>query len=197
VTAFPHQRLFRPEEFPDVRDDPQWVERLRAGDVTAFEAVFHALCPVLCLHVQRYVGSAEIAEDVVQDLFLALWRKREQLDIQESITSYLYRAARNRAIDALRHERVVERWQGKSLSLPDMSPAVIEDELLDAEFSAAVQQAIDVLPERCRVIFQLHRQDGLSYAQIAHRLDLSINTVETQMGRALRSLRARLRSLLR
>lgn len=80
---------------PDL-NDRQWVERIRAGDIGAFETVFRTLAPPLCVFTRRFVGSAGAAEDIVQDLFLALWRQHETLDVHGSLVNYLYTAARNR-----------------------------------------------------------------------------------------------------
>ena len=173
---------------------PEWVERIRAGDEPAFEALFRALAPGLCALVTRYVGSRAVAEEIVQDLFLELWTRRTELAIDQSIAAYLFTAARNRALNHLKRER----------RLVDLTPTMRpgesdpnapgEAELLDA---LELQDAIAQLPARCRLIFTLNRHQDLSYTEIATSLGLSVKTVETQMGRALRALRDRLRHLVR
>jgi RNA polymerase sigma-70 factor (ECF subfamily) len=173
---------------------PEWVERIRAGDEAAFEALFRALAPGLCALVTRYVGARAVAEEIVQDLFLDVWTRRTELAIDRSIGAYLFTAARNRALNHARRERrVVDLTLLERGDQPDpASPG--EAELLDA---LELQDAIAQLPARCRLIFTLNRHQDLSYTEIAASLGLSVKTVETQMGRALKALRDRLRHIVR
>jgi RNA polymerase sigma-70 factor, ECF subfamily len=164
-----------------------WIQPLRKGDPAAFETLFRAFAPGLCTFVARYVESRTVAEDLVQDLFLTLWRKREDIEIDGTVDLYLFGAARNRALNYLRHQRVEERFRTTVLSRPDAHLSLREGEILEL---LEVQEAIDTLPARCRLIFSMHHQQGMTYAEIARSLGLSIKTVETQMGRALKALRA-------
>jgi RNA polymerase sigma-70 factor (ECF subfamily) len=176
---------------PDLKDRV-WAARIRAGDVAAFEAVFRQLAAPLQVFVKGYVGSADVAEEVVQDIFFGLWRQRESLDLRASILTYLYISARNRAISHLKRERVASGWRA-STPPPDLDAApTIDDDLVEAELSVSVQRAIDHLPERTRQVFTLSRHQHLSYGAIAAAMGISIKTVETQMGRALRILREHL-----
>lgn len=164
-----------------------WIQPLRQGDPVAFESLFRAFAPGLCTFVARYVESRSVAEDLVQDLFLTLWRKREDIEIDGTVDLYLFGAARNRALNYLRHQRVEERFRTTVLGRSDAHLSLREGEILEL---LEVQEAIDTLPARCRLIFSMHHQQGLTYAEIARSLGLSIKTVETQMGRALKALRA-------
>jgi RNA polymerase sigma-70 factor (ECF subfamily) len=179
---------------PDL-DDRYWLERIRAGDLASFETVFRRLAPALCVFVMRYVESRDAAEDLVQDLFLTLWARRESLEVRTSLSTYLHTAARNRALNHLKHERVAARWRSRSRAEIEDSYESIESTLFDQELSIAVRDAIESLPERTRLVFTMSRQRGLTYNQIAAELGLSVKTVETQMGRALRMMRARLHDL--
>jgi len=102
---------------------------------------------------------------------------------------YLYRAAKNLSLNHLKHEKVVREWENEELMKIRLSENDPEEELFQHELSFAIQRAIDRLPERCRLTFTLHRQEGLTYTEIASVLNISIKTVETQMGRALKTLR--------
>jgi RNA polymerase sigma-70 factor, ECF subfamily len=164
-----------------------WIQTLRQGDTAAFESLFRAFAPGLCSFVARYVDSRPVAEDLVQDLFLTIWRKREEIQIDGTVDLYLFGAARNRALNYLRHQRVEERFRTRVLERSDSHLALREGEILEL---LEVQEAIDTLPTRCRLIFSMHHQQGQTYAEIARTLGLSIKTVETQMGRALKALRA-------
>ena len=166
---------------------PEWIERLRQGDEAAFESLFRAFAPGLCGFVARYVDSRAVAEEIVQDLFLTIWRKRATLMIEQSVATYLFTAARNRAVNHLRHERIARRWAGSVIGRIEAPAASGEAELLEM---LDLQDGIERLPARCRLIFTLSRQHGMTYDQIAESLGLSVKTVEVQMGRALKALRA-------
>ena len=173
--------------------DAELVRRIRAGDERALEAVFKAHYAGMASFVQRFVRSPDLAEELVQDVFLKLWSKREQLAEIETFRTYLFRAARNTALNYLRRAKLERRWQeeqGTDTDPPTTFAA--DDETVEQELAAAVQEAINRLPPRCREIFLLSRDGGLTYAEIARSLEISVKTVETQMGRALKSLRASL-----
>jgi len=157
-----------------------------------WESAFAAHYAALCDYVLRFVGSAEAAEDIVQDLFLHLWDTRGPRDALRLTRGYLYVAARNRALKYLRRGRVaaawIERVEREAPPVPD-SP---EDLCLRHELDAAVQRAIAELPGRCRDTFLLRRREGLSYEAIAARLGVSLGTVKSQMWRATLRLRAKL-----
>ena len=173
--------------------DAELVRRIRAGDERALEVVFRSHYSGMASFVQRFVRSSDLAEELVQDVFLKLWSKREQLAEIETLRTYLFRAARNTALNYLRRVKLERRWaeeQGTESEPPATFAA--DDETVEQEVAAAVKQAIDRLPPRCREIFLMSRDGGLTYAEIARSLDISVKTVETQMGRALKSLRASL-----
>ena len=134
----------------------------------------------------RFVGSADAAQDLVQDLFLHLWDTRGPRDAVRLTRGYLYVAARNRALKYLRHRRVADAWADRAAREEPPSPAgeSPEDWYLQGELDRAVQHAIAGLPERCREIFLLRRHQHYSYQEIAASLHLSLGTVKSQMWRA-------------
>lgn len=142
----------------------------------------------------RYVRSQAAGEEIVQDLFLKLWVGRDQLPEVDSAKAYLYRAARNAALNHLRRERMERQWAESSAREESTFVAPAPDGAEEEELAAAVRAAIDALPKRCRLIFTMSRDDHLTYAEIAETLGLSLKTVETQMGRALKALRTALAS---
>jgi RNA polymerase sigma-70 factor (family 1) len=173
------------------------VERIRRGDAAALEALFHAYAPRLCRTVQRYVGAADVAEDVVQEIFLKIWRGRATWRVAAGVEAYLLLAARNQAYDCLKHARVAERWREREIgraaggveaaSEPDVLVA-----LARAEDAAAIERALAELPARQRVVCELRWREQLSYIEIARRLGISVRTVENQLGRAIKRIRAAL-----
>jgi RNA polymerase sigma-70 factor (ECF subfamily) len=139
-----------------------------------------------------------VAEELVQDLFLNIWMRRDEWSVTDSMTSYLFRAVRNRMLNYLRHRRIEQRYasdseQAASESSAGMSHLHRADETLAREERRlAVQRAIASLPERTREVFLLNREQGMRYADIALMLGISVKTVEYHMGRAFVQLRRRL-----
>ena len=170
-------------------DEAAWVERIRTGDPMAFEALFHAYHASLCSFAYRYLGARDLAEEMVQEVFLFVWERRESWDVRSSVRSYLFTAVRNAALSYLRHERVVARRDARVLILQDTVAPGADLEVVQAETVAAIQEAVARLPDRCRLVFTLHREQGLTYAEVAEVLGISPRTVEVQIGRALKSLR--------
>ena len=178
---------------PAEPSDAELLQRLRAGDERALEIVFRTHYSGMASFVQRFVRSPDVAEELVQDLFLKLWSKREQLSEIETFRTYLYRAARNQALNWLRRQKLERRWQEEHAGDEEATTTQMADEdASEHEVAAAVRSAIDRLPPRCREVFLLSRDGGLTYAEIARTLEISVKTVETQMGRALKSLRVAL-----
>lgn len=172
-----------------------WVHGIRQGDGKAFEQLFRLYCQPLIHFVRRYVQDVPTAENLVQEVFLAVWANRSQLDPAKNVKTYLYTAARNQALKHLRHMDVEDcsvEEVGSTLASPDTP----EDELRQKEISTAVAGAIAALPEKTRIVFSMNRYDHLTYTEIAEIQGVSIKTVETQMGRALEFLRKRLAELL-
>ena len=168
--------------------DPPVTMRSVANDDAAFEALFRAEYASLVNFGKRYVHDLTVAEDLVQDVFLALWQLRTRVHPDTAARAYLFRAVRNRALNHLRQTKL-RRRVGAELALGARS---VEPETGGADVArirTALQQAIDALPTRCRLIFRMSREHALTYAEIAESLNISIKTVETQMGRALRALR--------
>ena len=179
----PHDTGFPPEEVQRAL-----FARLAAGDEAAFDTIFRTWYAPLVRVATYLLHDQGIAEEVVQDVLLEVWRRRETLAFEQEPRRYLMRATRNRALNHVRHQAVATR----AAALDDREQAHAADApgLVDArELEAAIRQAVATLPERCRAVFELSRRHGMSYAQIAEALDIAPKTVENQMGKALRILR--------
>ena len=173
------------------------VERLRAGDVRALEELFRQQYEPLCRFAERYLRDRAASEDLVQDLFAALWARRTRLDLRGSLRAYLFASVRNRALNVRKHLLVEHDWE-RDEAAPEvrvLHPTPRRpDELLDErERAARVRAAVAQLPERCRLVMQLRWQEQLGYAEIASILGISVKGVEVQLARGLRALRARVR----
>ncbi|MBC7896140.1 MAG: RNA polymerase sigma-70 factor [Cytophagaceae bacterium] len=170
--------------------DAELLRRLRLGDERALELVFRAHYPAMVAVVRRIVFAPDVAEELVQDVFFKLWTKRETLAEIDALKTYLYRAARNTALNHLRRLKLEQAHEEREAAKGE--PVTIEatdDSATASEVTEAVHAAINRLPTRCREIFLMSREGGLTYGEIAAELGISIKTVETQMGRALKSLR--------
>ncbi len=170
-------------------NEKECVEAIQRDDETAFKKLFLAYYDPLCNFGWRFTRSQAISEDLVQDVFADLWNLRKSLDPQRSISIYLYQAVKNKAIDYIDHQKVVRKYQlnvehsGRNI-VQIRRP--IQEEL---EFIRAARKAIDELPCRAQQVYTLHREDGLTYQEIAEVMDISVKTVESQMSRALEILR--------
>jgi len=160
-----------------------------AHRAAAFGAIVAAYADRLCKYVYRYVRSREVAEDLVQEVFLRLWERGDELAVRDPLP-YLYRAVHNRAIVYLRHQSVHERWQARVAVAPVPKAEGANIEVERAELVRALDRAIADLPERCRQVFTMSREQGLSHAEIARILGLSVKTVESHIWRAMTTLRA-------
>jgi RNA polymerase sigma-70 factor (ECF subfamily) len=176
-------------------NDRELLGALRAGDEAAFDTIFRAYYATLVPVVEGILRERALAEEVVQDVMLELWRRRETLSVTDSLKAYLFQAARNRAFNHIRHRKVEERGF-VHLDHETAAPASAHADLVEREIDGAVRAAVAELPPRCREVFELSRVHGLKYAEIARTLDISVKTVEAQMGKALRVLRGRLSAYL-
>jgi RNA polymerase sigma-70 factor (family 1) len=164
------------------------IIRVVQGDEIAFGQLFREYKNKLYSFIFHLSGSATIAEDVLQDVFLKIWRDRDQLTGIDNFNAYLYRMAQNTAINVLR------RQSREALLLNEvqrLAPEGVQgDELLAAkEVQTALQQTINNLPPQQRKVYQLGQEQGLTYEQIAGSLGISTSTVRNHMVQALKAIR--------
>jgi len=175
------------------------VSRINNGDKKAFEKLYRTYYSDLCDFICRYIDTPAICEELVQDLFLSIWYMRESWNPKGSLRAYLFKGAKNRALDYLKHLKVErgylkdQKINFKNEYLADYTypsfelHSKVEDS--EKELAEKIEKAIDRLPDRGKLIFNLSRNDGLTFREIANVLDISVKTVETQMGRNLKKLR--------
>jgi RNA polymerase sigma-70 factor (family 1) len=177
--------------------DDSVIARIRAGDEDAFEALVLEHYNGLCVFAARLVGTDAAAEEIVQDVLMRIWQRRERWRVGGSLASYLYVAVRNRALNAMRSARYHRRWEEHAAAelamlAPELETGHADEDVRVAELMAAIDRAIQELPPRCRQAFLLRRQHHLSYAEIARVMEIAPKTVEVQIGLALRTLRKKL-----
>ena len=171
--------------------DAELLAGLRRGDTLAFDTIFRDWYPRLVLIADRIVGERQVAEDLAQEVFLELWRRRETLALETTVHAYLLQSVRNRSLNHLRHVQVRRRSAPEVIEMSGNSTSA-DAETVAGELAVAIEKAMQSLTPRCREVFQLSRQRGLKYAEIATLLGVSVKAVEAQMGKALRTMRERL-----
>jgi RNA polymerase sigma-70 factor (ECF subfamily) len=158
-----------------------------------FEQVFKSHFKSLHAYACTIMRDSVPAEEIVQNIFVKLWEKKEDLTIRENVSGYLYRAVHNESLNYLRHQKVRLAYQSHAMRQHKQSeqqrPA---EKVVMSELEKKLETALRELPEQCRTIFQLSRFDDLRYREIADKLGLSVKTVENQMGKALKLLRLKL-----
>jgi RNA polymerase sigma-70 factor (ECF subfamily) len=170
--------------------DHDLVQQLGQDDQTAFSYIVKSNYTALCRTAIRYVRYKEVSEEIVQNVFVSLWEKRHTLFLTVSLQGYLHQAVRYQAINYLKRE-LVKAQRHQTLSDDFYSAAADSEELVfGLELEKLIATGIEKLPPKCRIIFDLSRNAGLTYKQIAEQLDLSEKTVETQMTIALSRLKS-------
>jgi len=161
-------------------------------DKSAFEKLFKTLFPSLAHFARKYVPDNDTAKEIAHDVFLNLWEKRENIDSSTSLKSYLFTSVYNRCMNYIRDHRKFNRDEQIFDILEQEEQSVPHDPLEEQELESRIIESMNSLPPRCKEIFMLNRFEGINYAEIAEKLDISVKTVETQMSKALRILREKL-----
>ena len=169
------------------------IDRFNDGDMGVFLDIYRKYMQFLCAFAEKIVDR-ETARDMVQDVFTKIWMNRETSPITDSFQSYLYRAVRNACINYLEHEKVKANYETRQmLELKIREVAYFqspEQLLIQQERLNMINQAIESLPSKNKEIFKMAYFEDKKAAEIANELQLSVRTVETQIYKALKTLRA-------
>ncbi len=171
------------------------IEGLKEGNKRIFDYLFHLYYSGLVVYAIKYVENKDVAEDIVQDFFVKVWTSRASIQIDLSLKSYFFVSVRNRCFDWLRKHQLKIKTE-QELQLRNQNTLVEASFLLESELQQQIQNAIDKLPPVCREIFVMNRFDGLKPMEIASLKNISVRTVETHIGKALRLLRCELEEYL-
>ncbi|MCB0687789.1 MAG: RNA polymerase sigma-70 factor [Saprospiraceae bacterium] len=176
-------------------DTEALISRLAASEQLAMKEIFHHFFPLVFKKIFVIVRQKELSEDLAQEVFLKIWRKREKLEIQQSLEGYLAKMAYHEALAHLRKKTTeVQAVENEQLENVMMSDGHLEIESM--ELQDRIELIIKGLPPRCRGVFMLSRYEGKSYKEIGDLMNISVKTVENQMGKALGILRHELQDLL-
>ena len=174
----------------------QLLVTLQAGDITAFEMIFKTYYQPLCNYAYSFVHDRDEAEEIVQATFLSVWEKKDNLTIHTGVKPYLYAMVRNAALNVLKHEKIKQQHATVELAVAERSAESVTRTVMASELEDRIYKALNKLPEQCRLVFKLSRFEELKYAEIAEQLNISIKTVENQMGKALKIMREQLKDYL-
>ncbi|SMC88644.1 RNA polymerase sigma factor [Pedobacter africanus] len=176
--------------------DGELAALIKGGDGRAYTEIFSRYSRLLISHAYRLLGDRDEANDVVQDVMLTLWQKREELEFKTSLSSYLYTAIRNRIFNRLAHLKHVAKYADEIIRFMENGFSLADDVLREKEFVAVIENEINALPEKMRAVFLLHKREELNYKEIAEKLGISDKTAKQQVYNATKILKSKLTALL-
>lgn len=171
--------------------DQELTDLLKSGNEAAFAEVYKRYWSVLFLHARRMLGDSEEARDITQELFTGLWLKATTIEFANSLSSYLYKAVRNKVFDHLKHDKITNDYLKSLNEFLIAGELINDDEQRVKELAEIIEAEIRALPAKMRVVFELSRKQHLSYKEIAEQLGISEHTVKSQVSNALHILRAK------
>ena len=175
---------------PSLRDEEKDIlKELKAGQHEAMDYLFDRYYNMMCSKALHYVHDSEKAEDIVQDVFFNIWKKRAEMDIHFSIRAYLIRCVTNRALNYIRDKKRI------TFELDDQikdHSTNIEEDIYYSETEKFILDQINTLSPRCRQIFKMNRIEQMKYKEIAVELNISIKTVEHHIAKGLHFVREKL-----
>jgi RNA polymerase sigma-70 factor (family 1) len=185
------------DHYNGLEDDQYlWIRHIENEDASGFEELLKKYYLQLTRFSWRYVKSKAVAEGIVQDFFADIWENGEEMNIQGTIKTYFYRAVRNKSLNHIKHQEVKDKYDPLWMEQKESPKLEFRDEKREQQIKQAIEEAIESLPERGKMVYKLHRFDGLTYEEIAEVMDISVKTVESQMSRSLKMLREKLAYLL-
>ena len=164
------------------------IELLQKGDEQSFTKLFEVLYQPMVAYLLQYVNKVADAEDIAQNTFIKLWEKKDDLNLTVSLKSYLYSIAYNMFIDNYRKEKKTQTYLD-SLKQEALQSIIEEPEENFQKKMRLIEQTVNNLPKRCRIIFNMHKKQGYSHKEIAKELNISTKTVESQISIALKRIR--------
>ena len=174
--------------------DLEFFQLVKSNDLQAYETIFKKYYQELYRFAYNYLRDQVPAEEMAQEVFLYIWEKRKQIEIKTTLKTYLYSAVKNKCLNYIKYE-VPRKHELEESHLALMTTSQPEKEEDSEKMKRHITAAIDELPTKCRQIFVLSRNGGLTYEEIAEEMEISIKTVENQMSIALKKLRESLRPL--
>lgn len=181
--------------FNDNAGNQQFIlNELQKGNERAFDTIFKQYYKPLCQFSYSLIKDQDTAENLVQEVFVKLWEKRENMTNIENLLSYLMGMVRNQSVDFLRKEKTNSKIYNQLR--PESSGNTTEEQISKNEFEEKLLKSILNLPERCRTAIEMSRFEGFSNKEIAQKMEISVKGVEALIGRSLKLLRSELQEFL-
>ncbi len=181
----------------DIHFDKLFLKVAVNDDEQAFEALFNEFYPALCVFANRIIGDLDISQDIVQDIFVRIWKKRKNVSIESSFRNFLITTVRNQSIDYIRRENLSNKYIEKNKEkIRDDMPDSPEDVHTLNELEDKISKALTELPNNIREAFEMSRFKGMTYNEIAVSMSLSPKTIESYISKALHFLRIELKDYL-
>lgn len=180
----------------------QLFERLRNGDEAAFKVIYNEYYSMLYYFVLEFIPLKETAENVVQDTFITLWNKRNELKVDSNLTSYLFTVAKNNALNRLRDKKYNQKLFSNTLDVSELNLNIETLSTIDTSVCAfmdieqIIQATLSSLPPQCRKVFELSRFQEMKNREIAEELNISIKTVEGHISRGIKTFKIALKDYL-
>lgn len=174
-------------------EEKDLFEKIKKSDEKAFEFLFHKYYGILCSFAIKIINDDVAAEEIVQDFFVKLWEKREQVFIETSVKNYFFRSVKNLCLNLIQHNKTKIKHAQILLSEIENNLSD-ENNYPEVDLFLKIEESINSLPEKRQEIFRLSREEGLKYHEIANKLNISIKTVETQISLAIKTLRDKLKN---
>lgn len=174
-----------------------WILKIsKEDDQRSFRYLFDYYYPKLLNYSRYLLESKSAADEVISNVFIGIWNNRERIHKIKKFDSYVFRAAKNNCLSYLRdtHRLKLDELNINEAKLIK-SVRSPESLFINKELHTTILKALDELPPRCRLVFELVKQDGFKHKEVAELLDISVNTVENQMGTAMSKLRSKLKHL--
>jgi len=172
--------------------DQELIAVLKQGDPAALTEIHRRYYSILYIHAYRRFPYREEVKDIIQDLFTWLWDNREDVEFKSGLPGYLYTSIRNRLYKIYRHQTVIDRYAGSLAEFMERGEETTQRKVDENEMQALINKEIASLPPATRAIFELSKNEGFTYLEIAEKLNLSPHTVRTQIRNALRILKTKL-----
>ena len=176
--------------------EKELIVRLKNGDKTAFELLFHFYYPGLVVYTSQFTADRNDAEEIVQDFFVRFWQRHQQIIPSDSFKNYFFLSVKNSSLNYLKHKKIEARYLQELSDLSNQHLVYDPDLYLVTELQEKIKDSINLLPEKCREIFMMSRVQGMKNDEIAKDLKLSKRTIETQISNALKVLRVELKDYI-
>ena len=175
------------------------IYKMLLNQEEGFKYIYELFYPRLWYFVKEYIKNEQDSKDIMQDIFMTLWEKRDSLKADTNLNAYLFTLAKNQCLNYLKHKQVMEKYAKEAETEQEMmltyyAMNAFDPEQMDIEsLELMVEEAIKQLPEQCRKVFELDRFEGLKYKEIAQKMGISVKTVEAHISNALKILRIALK----